>query len=428
MYFLDKIVNLAEERINKYGAQYHTFGICGTINFLVAYLYELKLEESFNSFGLWLRVFAGIICIILLIYEKWPQNLRKFLPLYWYFTITMCLPAFVTFMVLKNNLSIGWLMNFNVAMMVLILLVDWLTFIIMNIIGIAIGCVLFYFSSYSITNFPSQENITLFLYIYACVAILGSIFSRNKEIYNQEKQETLKSLGAAIAHEMRTPLASIRLSVEAVKEALPKLVKTYQIAKSAKLDAPNIEDNINLVTELYDNTNLIITEASVTIDMLLANVRSDFSNLVMENLSMYNVIDEVLKKYPFSPKDKEIVQVIKSGDFHFEGNEVMITNILYNLLRNSFNYLQSRTKRKPEIKITIESDDKGNKLIFRDNGKGINKKSLGKIFDKFFSTYKYGTGLGLSYCKMAMEHMGGKISCASVEKEFTEFTMEFPKI
>lgn len=68
-----------------------------------------------------------------------------------------------------------------------------------------------------------------------------------------------------------------------------------------------------------------------------------------------------------------------------------------------------------------------NILIFKDTGKGISKENISHIFRKFYSRTKYGTGIGLSFCKMVMESLGGEIKCKSQEGKFTEFRLCFPK-
>ena len=76
----------------------------------------------------------------------------------------------------------------------------------------------------------------------------------------------------------------------------------------------------------------------------------------------------------------------------------------------------------------MEIKSKDNTLYFIDYGIGISEKNINKIFDKFFSNRRNGTGLGLTYCKLIMADMNGSIKCESVEGEYTKFILKFPKI
>ena len=92
---------------------------------------------------------------------------------------------------------------------------------------------------------------------------------------------------------------------------------------------------------------------------------------------------------------------------------------LINLIKNAFKY--ALPKANSILKIRIYK----NTVIFHDTGFGINAKQMEKIFDQFYSSDKAGTGLGLTFCKMVMESIGGKIECMSEEKKFTTFILTF---
>ncbi|MCZ6643270.1 MAG: HAMP domain-containing sensor histidine kinase, partial [Gammaproteobacteria bacterium] len=63
-------------------------------------------------------------------------------------------------------------------------------------------------------------------------------------------------------------------------------------------------------------------------------------------------------------------------------------------------------------------------------GPGIPRSRQKEIFDRFYTTTDegLGTGIGLSFCKMVMESLGGRITCDSVEGEYTTFSLYFPKV
>ena len=115
----------------------------------------------------------------------------------------------------------------------------------------------------------------------------------------------------------------------------------------------------------------------------------------------------------------------KKSDFSFKGDELLMIHLLFNLLKNALYYI--KVAGKGDIHIWCDQNEKHNILHFKDTGQGIAKKDLPHIFERFFTKTPHGTGIGLAFCKMVMNSLGGDITCSSHEKEFAEFTLLFPK-
>jgi len=109
---------------------------------------------------------------------------------------------------------------------------------------------------------------------------------------------------------------------------------------------------------------------------------------------------------------------MSSTDFEFLGSKLFIKHIIFNLLDNAFKYGGS------DVSVNIYLKD--NTLRVKDNGVGIEKRMLKKIFNKFYTSSATGTGIGLSFCAKAMENMGGNIECESEKGNYTMFIMKFP--
>lgn len=255
---------------------------------------------------------------------------------------------------------------------------------------------------------------------------------RDAEILKQEHQATqkqlsvVKTLSATMAHELRTPLAAIKLGTEGIKQYLEDLIDAYQKAKSANLPIKEISSS---QFELLKSTLSDIAEetyySNTIINMLLMNVEQ--LNLMQRDFklcSIKNCIEETLRRYPFQPGDKELVKWDKNGDFSFLGDELLTVHVLFNLLKNAIYYVKSANKG--HIKIWLTSNNKFNTLHFKDTGTGISETILLHIFDPFFTKTDHGTGIGLTFCKSVMESYGGEIECVSKVGEFTEFVLNFP--
>ena len=114
--------------------------------------------------------------------------------------------------------------------------------------------------------------------------------------------------------------------------------------------------------------------------------------------------------------EKTLIKCLENGGDDFLSKPVDLT-ALRNLIKNAFRH----GGRNVNVNILIDKD----KLIITDNGKGIPADKLERIFEKYYTGHKEGTGIGLALCDKFMDSIGGNISCESKVGEFTKFTLEF---
>lgn len=252
--------------------------------------------------------------------------------------------------------------------------------------------------------------------------------SKIKEKIQEEKIETMQTLGGSIAHELRTPLNSINSANNNILVHLPALIEAYELATKHNLPVKKIRSwHMDLLKNTVNNITKELSFSNTIIDMLLMNIRgiqpdSNTSELCSATICIKNA----LERYPFADGEKKLVSFKESKDFIFKGNTLMIVHVLFNLIKNALYYLAKA--QKGEIVIWLEHDKKENTLHFKDTGSGISQDMRPKIFEHFFSETYGGTGVGLSFCKMVMNNLGGKITCNSQKDEFTEFVLIFPKV
>ncbi|WP_232223213.1 sensor histidine kinase [Candidatus Odyssella acanthamoebae] len=260
---------------------------------------------------------------------------------------------------------------------------------------------------------------------YLWAVIIAAIFAQRKETVQKEKQKSLKMQAAAIAHEMRTPLAAIETAAEGLQMHLPTLIHTQEIAQEKDVAQSSInKKKLQSLAELPDEIKGTARSAFTVIDMLLMNLKENVPETVPEKCSILHCVQTSLHDYSLREEDKNLISVEIKQDFEFYGYPLTFKHVLFNLLKNALYYLKAANKGK--ITIWTETGDKVNKLYFEDTGKGIPKDYLPHIFDQFSARTVHGTGVGLAFCKMVMTKLGGDITCASVEGEFTRFTLTFP--
>lgn len=417
---------IIEKKVEDFGAQYIAFGIFGILNYPIFYLiwvyYNSKTYES-----LWLRLTATILCLILLFKDYWPKKIKPWLPMYWYGTLLFCLPFFFFFMLFKNQGSNVWLMSSNTIVFWLLLLVDWASYVFILLAGCILAIVIY---SLSLGKFVLNLDAWWGIIIqFIASFIVVTFFTRRKFSFDNYKLQTIQTIGASIAHELRTPLRTIASVAGGIKNYLPILMNAYALAKAEKLPVGKIDPfHYEILLSACDYIDSETQAAFTVINMLLVNV----NHISLENSNTLKIccinkcIDEAIRRYPFDIGEKEKIHWQEEKNIYFKGDELLLAHILFNLLKNALFYIKAAGKG--EIWIWLELGSKKNKLHFKDTGTGIAAKVLPHIFSRFFSNTPHGTGIGLTFCKIVMQKFEGDITCESEEGEYTEFILSFPSI
>lgn len=217
----------------------------------------------------------------------------------------------------------------------------------------------------------------------------------------EEKQAELdqqqKEMIAGVAHDLRTPLTSIKAYVEGLRDGIantPEKQKEYlDTIYSSTCDMEKMLNDLLTVSKMeLGNFNLNLEEVSL----------EDF-------LGFVSYVEEDLKRQDF---DFEVINNAKSNPVFMVDTD-NFERVLKNIFSNSIKY------KKPDVKgkITLIISEYSQYVIFeiKDNGMGVDKESLPKIFDTLYRADKArtnvsdGSGLGLSVCKQIIEKHGGLI-------------------
>lgn len=398
------------------------YSIASFIGFYSFYLLNPSLTpESYENTPL--RLIAGLLCIPLMLKKYWPISLRKWLPLYWHFTILYNSPFFFAFMLFKNNFNLLWSLNSLITVTVTLLLVDWITGLILLMLGAFLAWICYILTTDSIFI---PDTLDQLFSSYLCIAIyMGRFFFTEKKV-QQQKLQTMKALAGAIAHEMRTPLSALGTGFKGIKKHLPALFSNYQAAQKAGLDAVKIDIfHYKALENLPDSMEKLIRQAHTVIDMLLLKVKDDPLSEPLQCCSISQCLQKVMEDYPFDPEQRELVTCTTAPDFTFQGNPELMMHVFFNLFKNGLYYIAAANKGTITIWTEITADS--NIVKFKDTGMGIPAKNLPFIFEKFYSKTKHGSGLGLAFCKLVIESFNGTMACQSVEGSYTEFSIQFPK-
>lgn len=224
-----------------------------------------------------------------------------------------------------------------------------------------------------------------------------------EEFYNKHQ---VKSLLSKVLHEIKTSFVSVDSNVELLRDILNSETKLEN------------KELLNKVVKFIKEKSSLGKQNS---DMFLKSVESiKGMQIAKERLSLKECLEQALAEYRFEHNSKNNVNLNIAEDFEFIGDREGFKYIIFNLLRNSFMH--------NGFSVKIDITSKGNQLIYQDNGVGIAKENLPRIFDNHFTTNEKGLGLGLSFCKRMMETMGGKIECESEKGSYTKFTLTLSKL
>lgn len=242
-------------------------------------------------------------------------------------------------------------------------------------------------------------------YITKCLSIYEKIKSRINplDLHHQERISLLGELLNTLKHELSNPLFGLQLSIQLL-----------------------------LTEELNEEQEIFLNEIMSSISRSLSII-GDFSELYSQEvqLSQHNihkVLDEVLLLTKSATRgiEKEISIDGESLEF-ISTHKTWFIQILFNLIINSAQSLKDNNIIKPKIKICAFIKNSIFHIEISDNGKGISKENLEKIFTPFFTTKNEGTGLGLAISKSLTQKLNGSLSYDSNYTDGAKFKLEFPQ-
>lgn len=424
-----KLVRLFEPALRNvafFQRRRRAFGIVAVIGFpLYYFIWHDLFPQAYENLPL--RLVGSALFIPILFSQYWPEPARKYLAHYWYFCLLYALPFFFTFMLLKNNGSNVWVQSTLAAVFVMMLLLDSVTVVVHFVLGIGLAAI-----AYVATTDPPFAAFTHTEYfaIVLFAIVIGAASNYDSERIRIEQERAMLATAGSIAHELRTPLLGIRSGASGLANYLPTLIAGYRLAREHGLAVPAIRlAHLEAMKGVLERIEVEASHSNAIIDMLLVNARlSGTAGQPLVKCSMAHCIDTALQRYPFTESERMLVYWDRQGDFSFLGSELLTVHVLFNLIKNALCHIAEYGKG--SIILHIDTSSVANRLIFRDTGSGIAPGALPHIFTRFYTSTTdndvvLGAGIGLAFCRDAMQTFGGSIECNSEPGEFTEFVLTF---
>ena len=256
--------------------------------------------------------------------------------------------------------------------------------------------------------FNKEELVVRVMHQIALVAAKRLIEKQNREllatINNRDKMYSV------IAHDLRSPMASIRMVLNLVVAAVSPDVVGQEIF------------------DLIDKANKESEDVHDLLDNLLKWTKSQTGRLsvVMQDLDLNDIIPGVVDIFEMIAANKKIKLSYTGGSTIVRADNDMLKTIVRNFMSNAIKF----SPEDSTIEITVTSDADFAKISVRDHGVGIAADRLGSIFHKGETTYgtggEEGSGLGLQLCQDFARKIGGDVMVQSVEGEGSTFSVLVP--
>jgi two-component system sensor histidine kinase PilS (NtrC family) len=225
---------------------------------------------------------------------------------------------------------------------------------------------------------------------------LTQLKSLEMEVKQKEKWAAIGELSANIAHEIRNPLASMRGSIEMLREN--------------KIPEKHREKLMEIALREMERVNNIIS------DFL---TYSSPRPLEMQKVDVHLLLEETLSLLRNRVQESGNIMITKGfdGPLFLFADQQKIRQVFWNLGLNAIEAMKDGGE------LTVSTKDSGGavRIVFSDTGPGIDPTKIDKIFYPFFTTKERGTGLGLSIAYRIIEEHNGKLKVRSVPGINTAF-------
>jgi len=250
--------------------------------------------------------------------------------------------------------------------------------------------------------------------IFFTLIIISAFYVTVSTLVRQKKLSEIKNdFINNMTHEFKTPLATISLAVDALKNE--KVANDR--ARSDYFSGIIKEEN----KRMNKQVETILQAALLDRQELQLN---------LQYIHVNKIIEDALENFQLQLQEKQGRYELQLNAKHdlLRADEVHFTNLISNLIDNAVKY------SKDGLVIRIATHNTAKNLVIRieDNGIGMNKEPQRRIFEKFYRAHTgnvhdvKGFGLGLSYVKTVVNAHHGKIKVESTIGKGTAFTMEFP--
>ena len=263
--------------------------------------------------------------------------------------------------------------------------------------------------------FSEIVEITILSIIFTFIIILAYANALHQIIKQRQISEIKTDFINNMTHEFKTPIATINLALDAIKN--PKVID----------DKEKIFRYLQMIRD--ENKRM---HAQVENVLRISKLEKKELDIAKESLNIQDLIDDAVEHVHLIIEDRE-GKIDK--EYYAKRNSVLLsdvhfTNVIVNILDNAIKY----SPEKPLITISTENIKDYIIIKIKDQGSGMSKVAQKKIFEKFYREHTgdlhnvKGHGLGLSYVKRIIDDHNGQIFVESEKGKGSTFILKLPLI
>jgi two-component system CAI-1 autoinducer sensor kinase/phosphatase CqsS len=323
------------------------------------------------------------------------------------------LPWLFSWMYFANSGNPVWLASLGAMFLIYYHLTDWRLATLGSISGLLVAWLMFHAFGPDSPPIPLEQGLTNTVVLAFCWFMALTLGLSSSNLRREQLNYTLGTMGI-MAHELRTPLATMQLIGEALRnEAWARE-----------------DDSGHKLEKLAQRLNNLVRNMNHQIDMQITNARLMRLPRHAELVSAEELVRAAIADYPFrSTRERESVVVHVHNDFRFLGSRALFAQVLDNLTKNALRSLAAATtaSRPGDLLIEVGAQGSRGRIVFSDKGVGMEPDLQARIFQPFFSTDRgTGHGLGLAFCQRVVQGAHGSIRVKSEPHRGAIFTIELP--
>lgn len=270
---------------------------------------------------------------------------------------------------------------------------------------------------------PNLKNIVfgslrwrIFMSAGFTLIILAAFYLTVRTMLRQKKLGEIKNdFINNMTHEFKTPIATISLAVDAMRNE-----KVIQ-------DRGKMDYFSTIIKEENQRMN-----RQVETILKASQLEKQEVDLNLKPVHVHEVIKDVVDNFALQLEEKQgkVELKLNASQDLISADEVHFSNLVNNLVDNAVKYAKEDTP--PVIRLSTQSNAKHFTMKIEDNGIGMNRDTVKRIFERFYRAHTgnvhnvKGFGLGLSYVKTMVEAHDGDIKAESTLGKGSTFTIDFP--
>lgn len=375
-------------------------------------IWGLWLPQPYEN--LWLRLAMALLGAPLVL-DLWMADVGS-RRTQWLFSLACWItqPVFFSWMYLSNTGNTVWLSSMVAMIMIYYRATDWRLATLGLATGAPVAGLLFLLFGPSVPAIGAEQALVdavVLLFTWATALVLG--FS-TANLRREQLQQTLATMGI-MAHELRTPLATVSL----IGEAMQNLARAQAgTPTEAKLE------------QLSGRLHALVRNMNHQIDTQISNARLLRLPTHAEEVSAAELLRTCIENFPYrNERERRCVTLHVRRDFIFRGSQPLFAQVIDNLMKNALKAMAAGTKppEPGDLEIEVGILAGRGRILIADHGVGISPELQRRIFEPFYSTNQAsGHGLGLAFVKRVVQSASGTIRVQSEPGKGAAFTIELP--